>query len=236
MKLTVAVCEDEAIISREIKEKILQYRPEYHIVLFQSGAELLHSDPTYDLILLDIEMAAPDGMRVAKQLRDTGFTGFIVFLTSHTEYMQDAFKVDALRYLTKPIQEADFFEMLLECEKRLSDKRTIVVELPSATILLNVDDIICFETYGNFTCIHTKTDHIETRRPLKYWISQVDPEHFYQIYKSCYASLRYIRSIEHDAVNMYYMNRPLPLSRRRYAGLKQTFFDYIGKYSRYLHE
>lgn len=236
MELKTAVCDDEPVICSEIKDKFMNYRPGYHVSLFRSGADLLRSCLEYDLILLDIEMPEPDGMRVAKQLRGSGFNGFIVFLTSHAELMQEAFKVSAFRYLTKPIDEADFLEMLTECEKALSNKKKIIVELPGATILLGTDDIICFETYGNFTCIHTRTDHIETRKPLKYWMSQVEPEQFYQTYKSCYVSLRYIKSIEHDMVNLYYMNRPLPLSRRKYAGLKQTFCDYISKYARYLHE
>ena len=104
MRLKVAVCDDEKIICNEIKKRLLEIRPEFEVLLFSSGDELIKSDKNFDLIFLDIEMPQLDGMETAQILRKNHKNEYIIFLTSHSELMAEAFKVKAFRFLEKPIE------------------------------------------------------------------------------------------------------------------------------------
>ncbi len=112
MRLKVAVCDDEKIICNEIKKRLLEVRPEFEVSLFSSGDELIKSDKNFDLIFLDIEMPQLDGMETAKVIRKNHKNEYIIFLTSHSELMVEAFKVKAFRFLEKPIELNTFREVL----------------------------------------------------------------------------------------------------------------------------
>ena len=66
----------------------------------------------FDILLLDIEMGAMDGVTMARKLRQDNQTVQIIFITGYADYISDGYEVDALHYLMKPIQEEKFFTVL----------------------------------------------------------------------------------------------------------------------------
>ncbi|KQV83042.1 LytTR family DNA-binding domain-containing protein [Rhizobacter sp. Root1221] len=57
-----------------------------------------------DLVLLDIHMPGLDGMGLARYLRSQADAPAIVFVTAHAEHALQAFELDAVDYLTKPVR------------------------------------------------------------------------------------------------------------------------------------
>ena len=67
--------------------------------------EILNRSPQpVDLLLLDIQMPGPDGMVLAQTLRNMTKSPAIVFVTAHSMYATNAFDVEAVDYLTKPVR------------------------------------------------------------------------------------------------------------------------------------
>lgn len=58
----------------------------------------------FDLVLLDIHMPGADGMSLATALRDMASPPAIVFVTAHAEHAVQAFELEAVDYLTKPVR------------------------------------------------------------------------------------------------------------------------------------
>lgn len=234
LNLQIAICDDEPIIANDIKEKLLQYKPDYVIDLYLSGKELLGTKKEYDLIFLDIEMPEISGMEVATELRNREYEGNLVFLTSHTEFMPDAFKVKAFRFLQKPIVDSAFEEAVDEAEKEIMNHKKILVHTTDGTRLLSINDIIYFETVRNYTYIHMKQREIETRKTLREWMDIIGDEHFYQVHKSYVIALRYIETVDSDGVIMKYANVKIPVSRRKMKEVKESYFAYVKKYAMYI--
>ncbi len=65
-----------------------------------------------DILLLDIEMGAMDGVTLAKTLRKENDTLQIVFLTGYSDYISEGYEVAALHYLLKPVQKEKLFSVL----------------------------------------------------------------------------------------------------------------------------
>lgn len=63
----------------------------------------------HDAYILDVMMPGMDGIHLGHALRDMGFKGIILYLTSSEEYAIDAFKVKAYNYILKPIEKENFF-------------------------------------------------------------------------------------------------------------------------------
>lgn len=231
MRLQIAICDDEKYMQDIIRQKLLQYKPKYEIDVYCSGEELLEADKRYDLVFLDIEMPGKSGMKVAEELREKGFEGYIVFLTSYSEFMQDAFKVRAFRFLKKPIQDEDFQETLDGVEKEIAQNRTIVVTTNKETRAIPLQDIIYLEVVHNNTFICMQNGEVETRKSLSEWMETLGEELFCQVHRSYAVAYRYIERIEDDCIKMKNTNIKIPVSRKKIVDVRKAFFDYIEKNS-----
>ncbi|WP_317890715.1 response regulator [Paenibacillus arenilitoris] len=78
----------------------------------------LTSPEPIDLAFLDIEMQGMNGVELARRLREARPEIQVAFLTAYEEYARDAFDVEALDYLLKPIVEGDLARTLQRFEKR----------------------------------------------------------------------------------------------------------------------
>lgn len=234
MQLRVAICEDDRLICKDTQRRILELRPEYEISAYDTGEELLLTNGAFDLIFLDIELPGKDGMRIARELRERKYAGLIIFLTSHMEFMQEAFKVRAFRFLNKPIQMEGLDETLTEAEKEIfADKRMILTDY-GVKILISVSDILFIESRKNKTIIHTLHEVLETNETLKHWLQELGNTGFLQVHKSYVISLRYIKMFETDFVTLHDTQIRIPVSRRNAGMVKKAFFDYVRANAKYM--
>jgi len=93
-----------------------------------SAAEALHAlaRQPVDAVLLDIHMPGMDGMALARKLREQENPPAVVLVTAHAEHALQAFEVDAVDYLTKPVRRARLQEALA----RVAMRRGIVTVAP----------------------------------------------------------------------------------------------------------
>ena len=125
--MRIAICDDEEIYRIELKSLLdkLLINADYNIDTFDDGNRLSESFKAlpYDLVFLDIEMPAVDGITLARAIRAASEKVFIVFLTSHVEYAIEGYEVNALRYLTKPVD----IEKLKEVIRYVQEKGEHVI-------------------------------------------------------------------------------------------------------------
>lgn len=234
MQLKVAICEDDDILCKDAEQRILDIRPDYTIDTYSTGENLLLSDKEYDIVFLDIEMPGRDGMCIAKELRAKRYSGHIIFLTSHIEFMPEAFKVKAFRFLDKPIKLNDLEETLVESEKEIFlDKKLIVTDY-GVERLINVSDILFIEVQKNKTLIHTHSESLETNYTLKYWVRELGTKDFFQVHKSYIVSLRHVKEFDADCVRLHGLEISVPVSRRNVSTVRKAFFDYVRANAKYI--
>ena len=235
MTYKIAVCDDEQIFIDDVVAKLKEQSEQCEISEYTSGEELSDSPLDFNIIFLDIEMVGINGINTAFSLRERKYDGMIIFLTSHTEFMPDAFKVKAFRFLDKPLDNENFNEAFSEAKKEILNTEHILLSNRSGEkIYLKLTDIVYLEAYGDGTYIYGKTGSVyDTDKPLKYWKEQIGSEHFYQIHKSYIVSYLYVSTIlKSDQVVMKGIKQPLDISRRNVVPFRNGFFDYIKKYAK----
>lgn len=203
VKLKIAICDDETILCKELKEKISKFYSEYSIDTFHSGKELLRCPNEYD----------------------------IIFLTSHTEYMPDAFKVKAFRFLAKPLDEEHLKEALTDAQKELADVKKIIINNFGREMLADIKDIMYIRADRKSTVLHLENEEIETGYPLKYWMEEFGGFDFCQAHKSYLVSVRHIKQVLPEGVMLKITEEIIPLSRRKYSTVKNAFFRYIEEHA-----
>ena len=122
---TVLIADDEAIIREGLKCIIDWEDLGFHIIgETANGTEtlsfLLEKNP--DLVMLDIRMPQMLGLEVIKIAREKGFTGKVIILSGYSDfkYAQEAIRYGIENYLTKPIDEDELEETLLQMKEELN--------------------------------------------------------------------------------------------------------------------
>lgn len=100
----------------------------------QEALGLLRSIP-YDLVLLDIHMPGGSGLEVAREVLDLTPQPAVIFTTAHADHALDAFELQAVDYLMKPIDEERLHRAV---DRALADRPTGDADTPTGTPLLEV--------------------------------------------------------------------------------------------------
>jgi two-component system, LytTR family, response regulator AlgR len=88
---------------------------------------------TCDLILLDVQMPGRDGLHLATEIKRMAEPPAVVFVTAHAQHALQAFELEAIDYLTKPVRRERLHAALQRVAQRLALKRGAPVGPPSAT-------------------------------------------------------------------------------------------------------
>lgn len=75
----------------------------------------------FDVCILDIEMPSINGLQIANLLTDKK----VIFTTAYKDYAVEAFDLDVLDYITKPVQKNRLEKAFLKVEKLTKDSKTI---------------------------------------------------------------------------------------------------------------
>lgn len=102
---TVIIVEDAQVILAGFVRMLGEELPEAEVCGFSTAAEALrfaHANRVA-VAFVDIELGTEDGMALARELVKTDGRTNIIFLTSHAEYMADAFAEHCSGYVMKPL-------------------------------------------------------------------------------------------------------------------------------------
>ncbi len=119
--MDVIIVDDEPL-ARERLQRLMGDSQDCRVVgMAANGAEALQlvqeCDP--DMVLLDIEMPATDGLTLANQLATLEDPPAVIFCTAHAQHALDAFGVNAVDYLLKPVRQ-EKLQAALNKARRLS--------------------------------------------------------------------------------------------------------------------
>ncbi len=240
----IALCDDEPA-ELEKTEKLLGDYEKKHSGLnfvtrcFKQADELLHvvREEKYmpDVIFMDIYMPdkgndpCPLGIDAAKELRNTGYKGKIVFLTTSKEYALEAFDVDAMQYIVKPVLEDRLFLLLDSLLKDMEEERRkfILLRIEGRHVRVAVNDIVYCEAQGKRQCLYLadgtscllRMTMTELYEQLLYY------QEFVRIGAGFIVNLGYIDSLNAKEVCMD-NGMKIFLPRGTFKGLREQYFSY----------
>lgn len=113
--LHCAVCDDDKSATRVLQGMINEYDEALNCAVFFDPLILLstvHLGQKFDFYILDIMMPSLTGIDLAREIRKVDVDCIIIFLTSSDEFHRDAFHVEALQYLIKPVDKTMLYHTL----------------------------------------------------------------------------------------------------------------------------
>lgn len=118
---------------------------------------------SFDLVFMDVYMEGMDGVAAALEIRSHDNNCLIVFLTSSTEFMPDAFSCHAFEYIIKPFSKERIFDVLSDAMKVLpQEQKYIELTADRKTVRVFLDEIVSAVTdahYIDITLIDGERQH-----------------------------------------------------------------------------
>lgn len=244
-KIKASIIDDELHCLESLQALIKKYCPTIEILEVYSSSKAgllgLRQNPP-DILFLDVEMPWMNGIEMLKAMGDVKFK--VIFTTAHNQYAVQAFRLSAIDYLLKPINQKD----LSEAVSRISLEDTNMnegiqhltynlenpeirhrVAIPSRDGLdfILIENIIYCEADSNYTHIYLMNDkHIIMSKPLKDLDLQLRPYNFCRIHHSYLINLNHL--IKYIRGNAGYVvlvnNKSLNVSRAK----KQELLSKLG--------
>lgn len=196
--MKVAIVDDEAPARAELRH-LLGAHADVEVAgegaNARAAAELA---PVCDVLFLDVEMAGPSGLDVARLLRDTTTPPAVVFVTAHAEYAVDAFAVEAFDYLLKPVEPerlARVLERLRERRPAAREPRKIPVVAGGRTELIGHEQVHYVQAEGDYSRIHVYDRSYLSTASLRELEDALPAELFVRIHRSFLVNLAHVASV-----------------------------------------
>lgn len=216
------IVDDEPIAIRVIRNHLSAFRNLHIVGECRNAMEAfdLLSRNRVDLIFLDIQMPQVSGLDF---LCNLDHPPKIIFITAYRDYAIEAFDLDVIDYLLKPVSLPRFSKAVSRFFQRMNSFSVETV-LPSVHTTLPeyfflkadkkihkllISDLFYFESMGDYVVAHTQTGKIIT----KYRISQMEellpPSLFLRVHRGYIVSIAKIKSILPGQIEIGSRNIPI---------------------------
>ena len=237
--MQVAICDDEPIILNKtmfmFNDIIDEYDYDVQAHSFNSGRKLLKTiekdHNLYEIYILDIDMYDINGIEVAKRIRNIDKNAIIIFLTSHQEWMPEAFDVQAFHYILKPIERKKIEALFMKCLCYLEDRK-ILYYFKQGNKLFSIPykDIYYFESEKRRIKIVTTISNYYYYDTISNLQKNIGEELFTRTHTSYFINMDYIRKFDGKCVQLE-NGLEVPVSKKYAEVFNNNFMKYLKKRS-----
>lgn len=192
--------------------------------------EALEKGGFYDIYILETNLPGLSGIDTAKYLRERGIAKPVIFVTYDRNRALDAFGVDAMQYLLKPLKPEKLFSALDHARIFLRTERRQQIVFKTADGFRHVffRNILFSETDGKYQCIHTEFGEVlRVRTTASGMASALCAHPGYARCGSSYTlNLYHVRRFDSKNVEMS-DGSLLPVPRGAYAKLNDAYKGYF---------
>lgn len=166
MRYCIVICDDEEMMLRinevYISEIAKKRNIDVDIKCFESGEAVLEFAKHHrvDIAFLDINMNTISGISTAVQLKKTNNDIVTIFITGHAEFALDAFEVEAIGYLVKPVDPKKIEKWVVKAINQINMQKTKMINTTLTIVEENIKKkipqykIVYIEKERNLCAIH----------------------------------------------------------------------------------
>jgi DNA-binding LytR/AlgR family response regulator len=210
--MTCLIVDDNKIARMAMKQLVGQVKSLELVSECSDAMEAYNhlSSKDIDLLLLDIEMPGMTGLELTKKLGNK--SPLIIFTTAKTDYAVEAFELNVVDYLVKPVQPARFMQAIEKTKEVIESTRPeakasaeqdfVFVKDNGVLKKINVDDILYLEAMGDYVKVYTGQRFHVLHATLKSIEEKLPVSKFVRVHRSYIVSLNKIDFIQDGAITI----------------------------------
>ncbi len=219
--LSAILADDERLALDELTYLLRDF-PEVDIIATASnGLEAAQriDELEPDVVFLDVQMPGMDGMSVIRKIRDGGgYQPYFILATAYDQYAVEAFRLEALDYLLKPVEKDRLGETVARASKFVLERARASADAPAPAVpsgprtslerakilvraqgrhfVVDAPEII-FATIedGTITVVTGAFEGVVNYRTIEELQSNLDPDTFWRVHRSYLVNIHRIREV-----------------------------------------
>lgn len=244
MSLRCLIVDDEPLARRGLRHRLALLEGLEVVAEASNGREALAAIAEHapDLMFLDIQMPGVDGFGLLQSLPVSEWP-MVIFVTAYDQYALEAFRVHAIDYLLKPVEDERLREAVQRA-RRLKTQEDMEAEHARLLALMGKDrlpalgehaddrltlkdgtqiirvplqDIRWIDAAGDYVVVHTATENHVARATLRELSDRLPAERFVRIHRSTIVHTRYVSKLKPHINGEYFVlldgGQELKLSR-----------------------
>lgn len=218
MGINIIIIEDEKPSARRLQRMLstLNLNAETMLHSVEESINWFQNNPHPDLIFLDIQLS--DGLSF-EIFEAVEIKSAVIFTTAYDEYALQAFKLNSIDYLLKPIDDEELAKAVKKYQERLPQKQAVTLDFNDIKKLLinpfdreykkrfsvkvgqhlkliTIDEIECFYSENKGTYLHTTDGRnylLDTT--LELLENELEPQTFFRISRKFYVNINAIKDM-----------------------------------------
>lgn len=233
MQYQIFLCDDEPKFLSDLAEKVRQALPDSEITTYSDGGRLLDalSGEDCDILLLDIDMPGLNGLDIAGQLshpmQQVDQKPLLVFVTSHDELVYDSLQFHPFGFVRKGHVDSELPRVLQDSVQELSGhERHFCFHTANADVKLPLDEILYFESEGNYIRLYADTGEYRFRDTLSAIESTLSDSGFVRIHKGFLVNQSSVRRLTPEEADLR-NGAKLPIGRTYSEAARRRLMRYM---------
>jgi two-component system LytT family response regulator/two-component system response regulator LytT len=248
--MTTIVVDDEALARDELAYLLKDF-PEVEVIATASNGieavDLIRKlEP--EVVFLDVHMPGLDGMGVVRRLREMGLDSpRFIFVTAYDQYAVEAFRLEAMDYLLKPVDKARLAESVERAQRAVQEKKAseplapakpgpatprtkLLIRSNNRNFIVDANDVI-YATIDNglITLVATNLEGHSNYRTIEDLQGNLDPDMFWRVHRSYLVNINRIKEVVPWFKSSYQLrlddrkHTEVPVSRVQTRRLRELF-------------
>ncbi|MBU3822878.1 LytTR family DNA-binding domain-containing protein [Flavobacteriaceae bacterium XHP0103] len=216
--MNVIIVEDEKPSARRLQRMLekLDIKADALLHSVEESLEWFQKNPHPDLIFLDIQLSDGLSFEIFETL---DIKSAVIFTTAYDEYALQAFKLNSIDYLLKPIDEDELVKAVAKYQERIPQKQSVNIDFNDIKKLLvnpidreykkrfsvkvgqhiklvNIDEVECFYSENKGTYLHTADGRnylLDTT--LEQLADELEPRLFFRISRKYFVNINAIKDM-----------------------------------------
>lgn len=211
---------DDETPARELMKLMLNDYPSVELLgSYASAASLLNALQTQrpDLIFMDIGLPDGDGVELARRCIQMHPGATIVFVTAFDNRAIEAFELNALDYLLKPVEDSRLRETMTRLEQHRNhhqymdrigwaidslhgkcDRQNMVIRSARKVDIIALDDIQYLKAAGNYVEVHVGGKTLMQRSTIDKLEGSLGDDRFLRVHRSAIVSIQFVTKLVTD--------------------------------------
>lgn len=236
--LQIAVCDDDPAQLSQITQLVQAFAQEKHLDVqvtsfaHPDALEEASISQIFHIYLLDMVMPMLSGLELGCCIRRRDADAQIIYITTEPGFALDAYAVNPLHYLLKPVQREQLFFALELAAKKADYGRMIAVTVHTKDGLrtLTADEVVsCEYVCHRAVYVLWGGERVETTTLRISFAEHIAPllhdGHFLQPHAAFVVNMRYVERLDHAGFTMR-GGTFVPVSGRQYAAVREAYLKY----------
>ncbi len=216
--MNALIVDDEPLARDGLRMLLREDAKVSHVFEAKNGREAVDviRNEQPNIVFLDVQMPEMDGFDVLKEVGADNIPA-VVFVTAHDRYAIQAFEINAIDYLLKPVARERFEQALHRARSRVAarneDNRRMVALLetlasPSKhleriavrsagkTYFVDLQDVDWIQAAENYVQLHTSSSKHLVHATVQTLQEVLDPQQFLRIHRSLIVNVRQVKELE----------------------------------------